>query len=176
MPYNLLLWPTIWDCLKLLALCGVNARSTDMVSLRGASTAIVRKSYMPLNNFSIQCIHFTNRIVCHLYAIPRLVKDTPKVPLPSCTDDPDWYGRFQLQYPSSQILAAMNYEQTFRSRVELSIIINELCHYLFDEEESVKSAPWKLIGLIPKLISWYTALPKDLAPENIVFHFQLKLQ
>ena len=121
-------------------------------------------------------VNIAYRMLGHHYKIPRLVKERPKTPLPSSTEDPAWFGELYLQYPLSRALTAMGFGRTFRARAELSVIVNDLGGQLFDKEDSAKNAPQKIIEFIPKLIDWYSALPVELTSGKIVFHFQLKLQ
>ncbi|CAI6338004.1 unnamed protein product [Periconia digitata] len=142
----------------------------DTSSLRSA-----RKQHA--YGFTAWCIYSWLSLQCYHFMIAPLIPEMPKTPLPDLQENPAWYGDFQLRYPLSRTTHPMNFASTFSARMKLAVIVVKIGRYLFDKDGAVSDDPSSqtLIDLAAELIAWHSTLPLQLAPETIVFPFQLKL-
>ncbi|KAJ4298122.1 hypothetical protein N0V90_006021 [Kalmusia sp. IMI 367209] len=125
--------------------------------------------------FTAWCLYSYLSILCFHLMIPSPIKEIPKSAVPEIDENPEWYGEFYLQYPLTQALSRMDYGRSLKVRTEMSIIVNDLGHYLFDNANGAKRSFKTLVTFARKLLAWYSELPIELAPKYIVFPAQLKV-
>lgn len=118
-----------------------------------------------------------NSVKCHLLCIQPLVKTPPASPLPDPVENHEWYSETWIQYPFHDTLYSLNHPVFFKAKCDLSIILNQLTFSIFNEAGRSKPLPPKeLKDFLERLGTWHFFLPQSLAPENIIFPFELNLQ
>lgn len=110
--------------------------------------------------------------------VPLLVRP-PNTAVPDPSHDPDWYGEIWLKYPSTEVLVPLQYRYIFKAKSDFSTILNSAIvkAYGTDDKDDLVQRGVKQVGdIIRDLKAWHDTLPDLLAPSNVVFPSQLKIQ
>ena len=110
--------------------------------------------------------------------IPLLARP-PKTTMPDPSHDPEWYGEIWLKYPSTEILVPLQYRYVFKAKSDFSVILNGAivkAYETSDKDDLVQRGVKQVKDILRDLKAWHNTLPDLLAPSNVVFPSQLKIQ
>ena len=113
-----------------------------------------------------------------MLSLPPLSAITPAAALPDPQSNPDWYGDTRVQYSLDETFYSLNHPELFKSKCELSMILNDMGKSMFDDAGNRIPAPsqQQLRKHLSALGAWRFSLPAKLKEAHIVFPFELNLQ
>lgn len=112
-----------------------------------------------------------------MLCIPPPIEKPPNTPLPDPETDPEWYGEGWVRYPLDKVLYHLQHPQFFKSKCELSMILNRLGKDLFsDGSTTAQVSAETLRKHLADLGVWNFSLSGRLGASHAVFPFELNLQ
>lgn len=117
-------------------------------------------------------------IKCDMLRLPPLCATAPATAPPDTENNPDWYCDTSVHYPLDETMYSLQHPQFFKSKCELSLIINEVGKTMFDDAGNRVTQPSEqaLQKLLTQLGAWKFSLPPKLNESHVVFPFELNLQ
>ncbi|KAK4128133.1 hypothetical protein N657DRAFT_564260 [Parathielavia appendiculata] len=110
------------------------------------------------------------------YAKPPPLKESPKVPLPDPSNEPQWYGELWLKYPLSHTPLPTYHGFLFKAKADFWTIINEVSMLTFSHHRSPsKLSVNQTLLFYNRLTAWLHNLPEALTAKKIVLPQQLKM-
>ena len=93
--------------------------------------------------------------------------DPPNAPLPHPQHEADWYPEVRIRYPSDERLTPINFACSYKAKIGLRLIINEIGMKCFgDGRVRTKLPSEDAFAFKAKLNNWFKALP---TPFNSAF-------
>lgn len=117
-----------------------------------------------------------NRLFCFYYGRAPIRQTPPNRPLPSYDHAPLYYGELSVQYRHTTAPYRLRLGHTLLAEFQFSMILNELAKLPPARSDRGSLDLAQVLHYHHLFEEWFSELPRDLAPDQIVFPHHLKVQ